>query len=137
MYRIPYSGFLYKQIQKVMNRETTVMEFFPALEAGYEPKNYSYYKEDVPLGSYKAKLDFMLWSKTYMAVNCFFTIKGSLKKISLSVYKKPGEDGLYLAGETEVRFVPFGSTMHLTVEANQNGKPILVDAVVEGNVIGD
>src|SRR5687768_10877641 len=117
-----------------MNRETTVLEFFPALEAGYEPKNYSYYKEDVPLGNYKATLDFMLWSKSYMAVNCFFTIDGSLKKISLSVYKKPGGEGVYLAGETEVRFVPFGSVMTLTVEANQNGKPILVDAVVEGNV---
>jgi len=117
-----------------MKRETTVLEFFPALEAGYEPKNYSYYKEDVPLGNYKATLDFMLWSKSYMAVNCFFTISGSLKKISLSVYKKSGEDGSYLAGETEVRFVPFGSVMILTVDANQNGKPILVDAVVEGNV---
>lgn len=119
-----------------MNRDTTVMEFFPALEAGYEPKNYSYYKEDVPLGSYKAKLDFMLWSKTYMAVNCFFTIVKSQKKISLSVYKKPGEDGLYLAGELEVRFVPFDAILHLTVDANQNGKPVLVDAFVEGNVTG-
>ncbi|NQX38413.1 hypothetical protein SAMN05421820_101433 [Pedobacter steynii] len=120
-----------------MNRETTVLEFFPALEAGYEPKNYSYYKEDVPLGSYKAKLDFMLWSKTYMAVNCFFTIIKSQKKISLSVYKKPGEDGLFLAGELEVRYVPFGSTLQLVIDANQNGKPILFDAFVEGNVTGD
>ncbi|ETZ20946.1 hypothetical protein [Pedobacter sp. V48] len=48
-----------------MNRETMVLEFFPVLEAGYEPKNYSYYKEDVPLGNYKATLDFMLWSKSY------------------------------------------------------------------------
>ncbi|MBB6271898.1 hypothetical protein HDF26_002355 [Pedobacter cryoconitis] len=120
-----------------MNRETTVLEFFPALEAGYEPKNYSYYKEDVPLGNYKAKLDFMLWSKTYMAVNCFFTIIKSGKKISLSVYKKPGEDGLYLAGELEVRYVPFGSTLKLVVDANQNGKPILVNAFVEGNTTGE
>lgn len=116
-----------------MNRETTVLEFFPALEAGYQPKNYSYYKEDVPLGTYKAKLNFMLWSKTHMAVNCFFTIVGSQKKISLSVYKKPGEDGAYLAGELEVRFLPFGSTLQLTVEANQNGKPVLIEAFVEGN----
>ena len=120
-----------------MNRETTVMEFFPALEAGYEPKNYSFQKEDVPTGSYLAKLDFMLWSKTYMAINCFFTIKGSGKKISLSVYKKPGEDDLYLAGETEIRFVSFGAIMQLHVESNQNGKPVLKDAVVEGKLVRD
>lgn len=120
-----------------MNRETTVLEFFSALEAGHEPKNYSYYKEDVPIGNYKAKLDFMLWSKTYVAINCFFTVLESQKKISLSVYKKAGEDGLFLAGELEVRYVPFDSVLQLNIEANQNGKPILVNAVVEGNVTSD
>lgn len=117
-----------------MNRETTVLEFFPALEAGYEPKNYSYYKEDVPIGNYKAKLDFMLWSKTYVAINCFFTILDSKKKISLSVYKKAGTDDLFLAGELEMRFVPFESVLYLSVEANQNGKPVLGNAIVEGNL---
>lgn len=117
-------------------RETTVMEFFPALEAGYEPKNYSFYKEDVPVGSYIAKLDFMLWSKTYMAINCFFTISSSGKKISLSVYKKAGEDDLFSAGDTEVRFVPFGTVMYLVVESNQNGKPVLTSAIVHGNMVG-
>jgi hypothetical protein len=120
-----------------MERTTTVMEFFPALEAGYEPKNYSFMKEDVPIGAYIAKMDFMLWSKTYMAINCFFSIPNSRKKISLSVYKKPGEDGLYLAGETEVRYVPFGSMMYLVVEANQNGKPVLKEATVEGNLVSN
>ena len=119
-----------------MNRETTVLEFFPALEAGHEPKNYSYYKEDVPLGVYKAKLDFMLWSKTYVAINCFFTILDSNQKISLSVYKKTGEEDLFMAGETEMSYVRFGSDMVLTVESNQNGKPILVDAFVDANVTG-
>lgn len=113
------------------------MEFFPALEAGYEPKNYSFFKEDVPVGSYVAKLDFMLWSKTYMAINCFFTIPGSLKKISLSVYKKPGEEGLFLAGETEIRYIPFGSMVCLVVEANQSGKPVLKEATVEGNLVSN
>lgn len=113
------------------------MGFFPALEAGYEPKNYSFYKEHVPIGNYTAKLDFMLWSKTFMAINCFFTIKDSGKKISLSVYKKAGVDDLYLAGGTEIRFVPFGSTLYLSVESNLNGKPVLKDAVVEGNLASD
>lgn len=120
-----------------MNRETTVMGFFPALEAGYEPKNYSFYKEDVPTGDYLAKLDFMLWSKTFMAINCFFTIKDSGKKVSLSVYKKSGEDDLYLAGETEIRFVPFGAIMQLIVGSNQNGKPVLKNAIIEGNLASD
>lgn len=120
-----------------MKRETTVLGFFPALEAGYEPKNYSFYKEDVPNGNYLAKLDFMLWSKTFMAINCFFTMKDSGQKISLSVYKKAGIDDLYLAGETEIRFVSFGTMCLLTVESNQNSKPVLKDVVVQGNMAID
>lgn len=120
-----------------MNRETTVMGFFPALEAGYEPKNYSFYKQEVPIGNYLAKLDFMLWSKTFMAINCFFTIKDGGKKISLSVYKKAGVDDLYLAGDTEIRFVSFGTMLLLSVESNQNGKPVLKDAIVQGNMASD
>lgn len=134
----PPCGFLSHQFKfnKMTERKTTVLEFFPALEAGYEPKNYSYLKEDVPLGSYLARLDFMLWSKTYMAVNCFFTLQGSGKKISLSVYKQPGEDAPFLAGETEVRCIPFGAIMRLSVEASPSGKPLLKAAIVEGNLKG-
>ncbi|QDW24322.1 hypothetical protein FFJ24_005585 [Pedobacter sp. KBS0701] len=67
--------------------ETTVLEFFPALEAGFDPKNYSYDKKEIPLGSYLAILDFMLWSKSGLTINCFFTLVDSHKKITLSVYR--------------------------------------------------
>jgi hypothetical protein len=41
-------------------KDTTVIGFYPALEAGYEPRNYSWLTEDVPVGAYEAKLDFMI-----------------------------------------------------------------------------
>ena len=52
--------------------ETTVLEFFPALEAGNDPKNHSYAKEQVPLGTYAAKLGFMLWSKSGLNDQLFY-----------------------------------------------------------------
>lgn len=82
--------------------ETTVLEFFPALEAGYDPKNYSYAKEQVLTGTYAANLDFMLWSKSGLTINCFFTLPDSDKKIALSVYRKTANQGRYMAGETKV-----------------------------------
>jgi len=110
--------------------ETTVLEFFPALEAGYDPKNYSYAKEQVPLGTYAVKLDFMLLSKSGLTINCFFTLVDSHKKITLSVYHKAANQGRYMAGETEVRYLPFGTELVLTVEANELGKPLLTDMVI-------
>lgn len=110
--------------------ETTVMNFFPALEAGFDPKNYSYAKEDVTLGTYAARLDFMLWSKSGLTINCFFTLPDSGKQISLSVYRKAANQGRYLAGEIEVRYLPFGTLLELTIEANELGKPILSDMVI-------
>jgi len=111
--------------------ETTVLEFFPALEAGYDHKNYSYEKGGVPLGTYSAKLDFMLWSKSVLTINCFFTLVDSHKKITLSVYRKAANQGRYMAGETEVRYLPFGTELLLTVEANELGKPFLTAIVIE------
>ena len=111
--------------------ETTVLNFFPALEAGFDPKNYSYAKGDIPLGTYAAKLDFMLWSKSGLTINCFFTLEDSGKMISLSVYKKTVNQGRYLAGETEVRYLPFGTLLELTVEANELGKAVLSDMVIK------
>ena len=111
--------------------ETTVLDFFPALEAGFDPKNYSYDKADIPLGSYRATLDFMLWSKSGLTINCFFTLTGSGKKISLSVFRKAANQERYFAGETEVRYLAFGCLVELTVESNELVKPVLVDLTVE------
>lgn len=107
------------------------MNFFPALEAGFDPKNYSYAKEDITPGTYSAKLDFMLWSKSGLTINCFFTLSDSGKQISLSVYRKAANQGRYLAGEIEVRYLPFGTLLELTVEANELGKPVLSDMIIK------
>lgn len=107
------------------------MNFFPALEAGYDPKDYAYKKEEISTGSYIAKLDFMLWSKSGLTINCFFSIESSGKKISLSVYQKAANQGSYMAGDTEVRYLPFGTSLMLTVERNELGKPRLTAATVQ------
>ncbi|WP_316827851.1 hypothetical protein [Pedobacter miscanthi] len=111
--------------------ETTVLELTPELEITLEPKNYPYGIGDVPLGTYAAKLDFMLWSKSGLTINCFFSLPDSHQKISLSVYRKAVNQGRYLAGETEVRYLPFGILLELTVEANELGKPVLTDMVIK------
>jgi len=117
------------QIQN--NMETTVLELTPELEMELEPKNYPYGKGDVPQGTYTAKLEFMLWSKSGLTINCFFTLLDSHKKISLSVYRKAANQGRYLAGDVQVRYLPFGTLLELTVEENELGKPVLTNMFIK------
>lgn len=113
--------------------ETTVLEFFAGLEAGHEPKNYLYAKTDIPIGAFAATLDFMLWSKSGLTVNCFFTLTDSGKKITLSVYRKSANQDRYMAGQTEVRYLPFGTEVELIIEANELDKRLLVDMKLSNN----
>jgi hypothetical protein len=111
-------------------KETTVLGFYPALEAGYEPRNYSWLTEEVPVGEYEAKLDFMIWSKKQVAINCYLTIPNSGQHIRLTAYRNKAED--YMAGATTVRFLPFGSVLLVTVELNGSGNPKWSNAVLVG-----
>jgi len=109
-------------------KETTVLGFYPALEAGYEPRNYSWTTEDVPVGEYEAKLDFMIWSKKQVAINCYLTTPKSGQHFRLTAYRNKAED--YLAGAIAVRFLPFGSVLLVTIELNGSGNPKWTNAVL-------
>jgi hypothetical protein len=108
-------------------KKTTVLGFFPALEAGYEPRNYSWLAGDVPVGEYEAKLDFMIWSKKQVAINCYLTAIASGQSFRLTAYRNKAED--YMAGAIAVRFLPFGSVLLVTVELNGSGNPKWTNAV--------
>ena len=107
-----------------MENNTKVLQFNAALDAGFEPRNYTYKKDEVPLGNYDARLDFMIWSKNGNAINCFFTVFPSGQMISLSVYKNT--DGDFLLGNLPIDRLDFGSVFHLNVEQNFKGYPRLL-----------
>ncbi|MBE9599931.1 hypothetical protein [Pedobacter sp. MC2016-24] len=107
-----------------MGNNTNVLQFNAALDAGLEPRNYTYKKEEVPLGNYDARLDFMIWSKNGNAINCFFTVFPSGQLISLSVYKNAEDD--FLLGNLAVGRLSFGTVFYLNVEQNFKGYPRLV-----------
>jgi hypothetical protein len=111
-------------------KDTTVLGFYPALEAGYEPRNYSWLTENVPVGAYEAKLDFMIWSKKQVAINCYLTSLVSGQHFRLTAYRNKAED--YMAGDVAIRFLPFGSVLLVTVELNGSGNPKWINAVLIG-----
>lgn len=108
--------------------QTTVLNFYDAIAAGHEPREYTYLREAIPFGTYEIKLDFMIWSKQLAGINCYCTIKASDLKVILPVYRNAAEE--YLAGELDLRFVPFGIELKVTVEPRGAKGVIIKDAII-------
>jgi len=65
----------------------TILSWNQAIEQGFEPRNFSYKKEDIPIGTHKATLDFKIWAKNAVGISCYFTINETNQKIILTVYR--------------------------------------------------
>lgn len=109
-------------------KEKTVTGFKPALEAGFQPQNYSWLPEIVPVGEYEVILDFMIWSKKLVAIDCFFTTVSDHRKIRLTAYRNQGED--YMVGDIVVSYLSLGTRLVISVVLNNKGNPKWKNATV-------
>ncbi|MEJ0103727.1 MAG: hypothetical protein WDO19_14745 [Bacteroidota bacterium] len=80
-----------------------VLSWPSALRMGYEPWLYSYMAGDIPTGEFKAVLDFKIWAKKVMGINCYFTQAGTGKKFPLTVYPSATTKA-YKAGSNRINF---------------------------------
>lgn len=64
--------------------------FRAALDAGLEPREYS---DEVPIGTFKAHLDFKIWGES-PCLRCFFSNTDG-KKISISAYRAKDNPAWY------------------------------------------
>jgi hypothetical protein len=108
--------------------QTTVLSFYNAIAAAHEPREYTYLREAIPFGTYEVTLDFMIWSKKQVGINCYCTISESKLKVILPVYRN--EDEVYQAGKLDMRFVAFRTKLLVTVEPRGERGVILKEAIV-------
>lgn len=81
-----------------------VLTWKQALAQDHCPSSYTYLFEGVPLGEYQAMLDYKIWAKKLMAINCYFTQATTGIKIQLTVYCN--EAGIYHLGATDFATCP-------------------------------
>lgn len=106
-----------------------VYSWNPALDAGCNPRDYSYLPEDIPKGKYLVKLDFKIWAKKAVAINCYFTKVGSGEKIILAVYRDYKTEK-YACGEIDFSKSPTDKAYNIEVKYNSKGKPKLTNASI-------
>jgi len=64
-----------------------VLSWRVALDQGLEPRVYPYTADKVPIGTMQAKLDFKIWSKKTIGINCYFTSQSTGQKFQLTVFR--------------------------------------------------
>lgn len=108
--------------------ENNVLSWHKALAQGYQPGLYDF--QEVSVGRYLARLDFKIWAKKVMAINCYFTQTDTGRKIQLTVYCN--ESGHYRLGSCAIDFLQTetGRVYQITVLAFQKRKTLLVDAAL-------
>jgi hypothetical protein len=104
-------------------KPNNVITYRTAISSGYEPREYSYERDDIPNGEYRVQLDFMTWAKKLPAIDLYCTIKQTGQKIRLTVFLD--KERSYKLHHTNVAELPFGITLAVQVERNTNGNPTL------------
>jgi hypothetical protein len=117
-----------------------VLSWARALRMGYEPRLYHYQPGDVPTSEVEAVLDFKVWAKKVMGINCYFTQVSTNKKFQLTVYLNK-EKGNYRLTNGEVDFsqCPCGALYKLRVAVFQDRVLFTgawLDAMPSGNNSG-
>lgn len=103
------------------------LSYNPAVQSGLEPQDYSY--RDIPVGTYKAILDFKIWSNKVSGVDCFFTTEDSGEKILLTVYRDRTTRE-YTLKDLDFRECPVKTTYEIEVKLNSKGNPKFVKASI-------
>ena len=91
-----------------------------ALEENYEPRDYSYHKEDIQEGEYLASLDFKIWSKKVSGITCYFTNQETNQKFQLTVYRNGDRE--YKLKDCEIDFAYCPTEALYKINVGKNGK---------------
>jgi hypothetical protein len=106
-----------------------VLSWNAAIKKGYEPRLYPFSSDQIPLGEYDAILDFKIWAKKIMGINCYFTQTNTGKKFQLTVYCTR-KTSVYKINSYEIDFVqcPIEQVYEISVCANEKKKVLFKKA---------
>ena len=105
---------------------SNVLVWKDALAKGFKPGLYPY--QDVPSGEYDATLDFKIWAKKVMAINCYFTVILTGQKIQLTVFCQEAGRYKLLNSMVDFKACPTEAVYLIKVQADQKKKIRFVSA---------
>ena len=109
--------------------QRNVYSFKVAIAKGYVPRLYCYERDKIPLGVFDARLDFKIWSKRIIAINCYFIRINTDERFVVTVYCNH-ETSRFQLPQSTVDFsqCATGEIYCLKVIKNDKGKVLLEKA---------
>lgn len=112
---------------------SNVMTWKSAVEEGFEPRDYPYAADEIPMGETEAKLEFKIWAKPANTLSCFFTEVVSGRKFQLSVFRRKSDEVYGLPeGDIDFQVCPTGVVYQIMVRKSDQGRPVFQRAELVG-----
>lgn len=99
-----------------------VYSYQQALSKGYEPGLYTYQAKNIPIGTYKAKLDFKIYAKKAIAVTCYFSLELTDVKFALTVFRLKSGKREYKLPNCDADFKTCVTDQIYEIEVAKNSK---------------
>lgn len=96
-----------------------VQSWQQAIKAGHEPMLYYYTAWAAPAGELLAVLDFKIWAKKVMAINCYFTEVQTERRFQLTVYCRYGR---YRINDIDFTSCPVGRVYRIRAGIDTKGR---------------
>lgn len=105
--------------------ERNVMSWGVAIAKGHEARLYTYDSMQIPIGEFAAVLDFKIWSKRIIAINCYFTKTDSDERFVVTVNCN-NQSGRFQLPGCDVNFADCAAGIHYRIEIAGNNKEGIV-----------
>ena len=105
---------------------TNVYSFKAAAGMGFLYQQYTYDSQKIPLGEFSARLDFKIWSRRILAINCYFTKIGTGERFVVRIYCN-NETAKFQVMNSTIDFAqcPVGIIYSVQIIKNEKGKVLL------------
>jgi len=106
-----------------------VLTWRTALDQGFEPRDYPYAAEKVPVGTLQAKLDFKIWSKKAIGINAYFTAVPGGQKFQFTVFRNElTKEYALKGGKIDFASCPTGVFYGIEVGVNEKQRVLFLSA---------
>jgi hypothetical protein len=113
--------------------KSNVLSWEAALKKVCNPGLYGYSPGNVPIGEILATLDFKIWAKKVIGINCYFTQSEDIKKFQLTVYCSRQEAYRIPGCGIDFFSCPVGSLYRLKISRHKTGNVYFLSATTAPN----
>jgi len=101
---------------------TNVLSFNQAISQKFNPREYTYDIDSIPIGILKVKLDFKIYTKNAVGVTCYFSLELTEVKFALTVFRLKSGKREYKLPNSNIDFKTCATDQLYEIDVVKNSK---------------